>query len=83
MTEWQTTAKTIYCDAVDDEVTILVFKDFAVHCTGYKKYSELNDVTLNIIKAKSSKLKHPVKCEGEGCPRVLGYKEKIRAEDSK
>jgi hypothetical protein len=83
MTDWQTTAKTIFCDAVDDEVTILIFKDFSVHCTGYKKYSELNDITLNIIKAKNSKLKQPLKCEGEGCHRVLEYKEKIRTEESK
>jgi hypothetical protein len=83
MTDWQTTAKTIFCDAVDDEVTILVFKDFSVHCTGYKKYTELNDITLNIIKAKSSKLKQPLKCEGEGCRRVLEYQERIRAEESK
>jgi hypothetical protein len=83
MTDWQTTAKTIYCEAVDDEVTILVFKDFSVHCTGYKKYTVLSDFTLNTIKAKNRKLRRPVKCEGEGCPRVLKYKERIHAEESK
>ena len=83
MTDWQTTAKTIYCDAVDDEVTILVSKDYSVRCTGNKKYTELSDVTLNIIKAKSSKLKHPVKCEGLQCHRVIEYKERIVTEDSK
>ena len=27
-------------DAVDDEVTILVYKDWITKCTGYKKYVE-------------------------------------------
>jgi TATA-box binding protein (TBP) (component of TFIID and TFIIIB) len=83
MTDWQTTAKTIYCDAVDDEVTILIFKNFSVHCTGCKKYTELNDITQNIIKEKNHKLKRTIKCEGEQCPRVTGYKENILAEEAK
>jgi hypothetical protein len=83
MTDWQTTAKTIYCDAVDDEVTILIFKNFSLRCTGCKKYTELNDITLNIIKEKNHRLKRPIKCEGEQCHRVAGYKEKILAEEAK
>ncbi|MCJ7791782.1 MAG: hypothetical protein MUP49_05195 [Dehalococcoidia bacterium] len=38
--DWQVTATTIYCDAVDDDVTILVYKDWSTKCTGYKKYVE-------------------------------------------
>ena len=83
MTDWQTTAKTIFCDAVDDEVTILVFKDFSIHCTGCIKYSKFNDVTLNIIKEKSRKYKRVIKCQGEQCHRVTEYKEKILAEEAK
>ena len=40
MVNWQITATTIYCDAVDDEVTLLVYTDRSVRCTGYKKYGE-------------------------------------------
>jgi hypothetical protein len=83
MTDWQTTAKTIFCDAVDDEVTILISRDFSVHCTGCRKYSELNDITRKIIQEKKSKLKRAPKCEGENCPRVTGYKEKLTAEEAK
>jgi hypothetical protein len=83
MTDWQTTAKTIYCDAVDDEVTVLISKDFSVHCTGYRKYTEPNDLTRKIIREKNSKVKRSLKCEGETCPRVTGYKNKIMAEEAK
>jgi hypothetical protein len=79
---WQVTAKTIYCDAVDDEVTIMVYKDFSVRCTGFKKYSQPNDITLRILKKKTRLLKKPLKCEGEQCLRVTSYKEKILAEET-
>jgi hypothetical protein len=82
MTDWQTTAKTIYCDAVDDEVTILIFKDFSVHCTGCNKYSKPNDITTGIVKEKSRKLKKLIKCQGEQCARVIEYKNKIQAEEA-
>jgi hypothetical protein len=81
-TDWQITAKTIYCDAVDDEVTVLINKDFSVRCTGFKKYNQPNDITLGIIKKKTGRLKRPLKCEGEQCPRVIGYKEKIVSEET-
>lgn len=83
MTDWQITAKTIYCDAVDDEVTLLVYKDISIHCTGCKKYNEPDDITRSSIREKSRKLKRPVKCEGEQCPRVNNYKEQILAEETK
>jgi TATA-box binding protein (TBP) (component of TFIID and TFIIIB) len=83
MTNWQTTAKTIYCDAVDDEITILVFKNSSVRCTGCKKYTEPNDFTRQLIKEKEGRLKRSLKCEGEGCARVVSYKEKILSEEAK
>jgi hypothetical protein len=82
VTNWQTTAKTIYCDAVDDEVTILIFKDFSISCTGYKKYSQPNDLTINIVREKSRKLKKLIKCQGEQCSRVTEYKNRIQAEEA-
>lgn len=31
---------TIYCTAVADEVTIMVYRDFTTRCTGFTKYSQ-------------------------------------------
>jgi hypothetical protein len=82
VTDWQITAKTIYCEAVDDEVTILVYRDAPTRCTGYRKYESPNDITRRTVKQKTRRLKRPIKCEGEGCPRVMQYKEQITAEEN-
>ena len=58
MVDWQITATTIYCDAVDDEVTILVNKDWSTRCTGMRKYSESREESINLV--KKSLLHHPI-----------------------
>ena len=80
MTDWQITAKTIFCEAVDDEVTVMVQKNGDTRCTGCRKYNQPNDITRTLVKEKNRKLKRTIKCEGEDCPRVTGYKNQILAE---
>lgn len=81
MTNWQVTAKTIYCDSVDDEVTVMVYKNGSARCTGFRKYSQPNDITSKLMKRKSQGEKRPIKCEGEECPRVSQYKDEILGEE--
>jgi hypothetical protein len=65
LADWQVTATTIYCDAVDDDVTILVYKDLTAKCTGYDKYGQnLDSATTKLLKKKSKTLHHNLKCEG-------------------
>ena len=46
-------APTRYCDAVDDEVTILVYKDWSTRCTGYqKRLSTARRLRISLIPAK-------------------------------
>jgi hypothetical protein len=80
MANWQTTAKTIFCEAVNDEVTVMVYKDHSVQCTGFKKYTQPNDITRQTVKDKQ-RLKISVRCEGEKCPRVVAYQKTIFAEE--
>jgi len=82
MTDWQITAKTIFCDAVDDEVTVMVYKDRSVRCTGCKKYTQPNDITRKAVNLKTRQLKRAIKCEGEQCPRVIQYQNQILAEEA-
>ncbi len=82
MVNWQVTATTIYCGAVDDEVTILVQKDWSVQCTGYRKYGESGKEAINLAR-KSKQLRRQIKCEGPECRRVVQYKEKLLAEESR
>ena len=83
MASWQITATTIYCDAVDDEVTVLVYSDFSTNCTGYQKYLKPTQEATNLLKKKGKRLGRELACRGLKCPRVIQYKEKIVAEEAK
>lgn len=82
MANWQVTATTIYCDAVDDEVTLLVYKDWTVKCTGYRKYGDSSKDAIKLLK-KSKHLRQQMECAGPECYRVIQYKEKLVAEEAK
>ena len=77
MVNWQITATTIYCDAVDEEVTLLVYKDWSTKCTGYRKYGKPSKEMLNLLNKKSKQLNRQLGCTGLECPRVTQYKEKL------
>jgi hypothetical protein len=76
------TAKTIYCDAVDDEVTIMVYKDWSTKCTGYRKYGEgLDKGTAKMLKKKAKRLGRNLGCEGPLDHRVTDYRDRLMAKD--
>ncbi len=77
MVDWLITATTIYCDAVEDEVTFIAGKDGTMKCTGYNMYSSLDKNTVRTIKQKSKRLKKRIKCEGLDCYRIRQYKNKL------
>ena len=82
MVDWQVTATTIYCDAVDDDVTIMVYKDWSTKCTGYKKYGEgLNKETAQVLKKKAKRLGRNLGCEDPLDNRVTDYRDRLMAED--
>ena len=83
MVNWQVTATTIYCDAVDDEVTLMVYKNRATKCTGYKKYHEPSKEIIKLVKRKSKQLSRELKCEGPECSRVIQRRDKLFAEEAK
>ncbi|MFC1870036.1 hypothetical protein ACFLYE_02060 [Chloroflexota bacterium] len=80
--DWQVTAKTIYCDKVDDDVTIMVYKDWSTKCTGYKKYVEgVTKETLRALKERARKLERELKCEGPLSSLVIEYRDSLMAEE--
>ncbi len=82
MNDWQVTATTIYCDAVDDDVTIIVNKDRTTICTGYKKYGVNPDKeTVKTLNKKARQLGKNLKCEGPLDSRVTDYRDKLVKED--
>jgi hypothetical protein len=82
VTGWLVTAKTIYCDAVDDDVTIMVYKDGSTTCTGYRKYGESpNKETAKMLKKRAKRLGRNLECEGPLDHRITDYRDRLRAED--
>jgi hypothetical protein len=80
--DWQVTATTIYCDAVDDDVTIMVYKDWTTRCTGYEKYSgNLNQETAKMLKKKAKRLGRNLRCEGPLDCGATDYRDKLAARD--
>ncbi|MFA5628891.1 MAG: hypothetical protein WC958_01300 [Dehalococcoidales bacterium] len=75
MTDWQLTATTIFCDDLNDEVTIIVYKDGKTRCTGYDFFVKTS------ADPKEKKALNGIKCDGPVCKRVAAYKEKIFAEE--
>lgn len=82
MVNWQVTATTIYCNAIDEEVTVMVYKDWSVKCTGYNKYHSSDKEASSLLKKKSKRLKRQLECLGTECPQVTRYKEKLLSEES-
>jgi len=83
MVNWEVTAATIYCDAIDGEVTLLVYRDGSVKCTGYVRYGESGKETAKLLKKKSKQLKRQLECEGQACYRAIQYRDKLFAEEAK
>ena len=83
MASWKITATTIFCDAVDDEVTVLVYSDFSTKCTGHQKYLTPTKEVNNLLKKRGKRLGRELACRGLKCPLVMHYQEKIVAEEAK
>jgi hypothetical protein len=78
---WSVTATTIYCEAVDDEVTLLVYKNGTSQCASSKKYINPDKTTARKLKEKNKKLGCELRCEGESCSRHRQYRDKLFAEE--
>ncbi|MCX8125588.1 MAG: hypothetical protein N3E40_00390 [Dehalococcoidia bacterium] len=82
MINWRITATTVYCDAVDDEVTLIVHKDGTARCTGLQKYTRQSRETVREIRNKSRKLGRQVACRGQTCTVAADYRDRLFAEES-
>ncbi len=82
MMDWQVTATTIYCDAVDDDVTLIIDKDWNTRCTGYARYvTDLDKEKARTLKQKSRRLGRALKCEGPQDFRVTDYQDRLMARE--
>jgi hypothetical protein len=79
MVNWQVTATTLYCDAVGEEVTVLVYKDWTLKCTGCDQYGNLAKGAG--VAKKQQQSGHEPRCPGPECSRTVGYRDKLMAEE--
>ncbi|RJQ36542.1 MAG: hypothetical protein C4555_07405 [Dehalococcoidia bacterium] len=79
---WSITATTVYCDAVGDEVTLLVYRDGSAKCTGFRKYRQPRSPMAEPAKGKSRPTAGVPACDGEQCARVFQYRDKLFAEEA-
>jgi hypothetical protein len=77
MVDWELTATTIYCDDVDDEVTIIVQGNGTVKCTGSQKYSQNNKEAQKELKKKSQKAGKPLLCKDTACKKLPKYRDEL------
>ncbi len=82
MVSWQVTATTIHCKAVDDEVTLMVYKDGTAKCTGFRKYGQPTRETLSRLKKRQKQLHRNLACQGAECDRVIQYRDKLFKEEA-
>jgi len=81
MANWTITATTIYCDSVEDEVTLIIKNDGTVQCTGYSRYSKPTGEIVSLMKIKSKQAGKQLECEGLECSRITQYFDKLMAEE--
>ena len=79
MANWAITATTIYCDSVEDEVTLMVKSDGTIQCTGYNRYIKPTGETARLMKIKSKQSGRQLVCEGLECSRVTQYRDRLMA----
>ena len=82
MPDWQVTATTIYCDAVDEEVTLLVRKDWSYKCTGYVGFRQAPGATYSRLKKKTGRSKKHLQCADPECDRLIAYKNRLQSEEA-
>jgi hypothetical protein len=76
MADWQVTATTIFCEYVDDEVTLLIYGDGASKCTGQAKYAQPDKETAKMMEKKSKQSGKALSCPGIDCLRLSEYRKK-------
>ena len=82
MANWAITATTIYCDSIDDEVTLLVYKDGTLKCTGSNKPAKPDKEKAKSMRVKNEQIMQTIGCTGPECYRLIQYRDKLLGEYS-
>ena len=81
MVDWRVTATTIYGDAVDDDVTVLVYEDWSTRCTGWTYGDSPGKETTKALMRKARRLGRDLRCEGPLDHRVTDYRDRLASQE--
>jgi hypothetical protein len=81
--DWEITATTVYCDAVDDEVTLILNANGTLKCTGRDKYLEPDKDTVRAMRKKNRQRGKRQACPGNECTIIVEYRNKILDDENK
>jgi hypothetical protein len=81
--DWEITATTVYCDAVDDEVTLIIYADGTSRCTGRDNYAKPDKETARAMKKKSQRQGKLLACRDNDCTVVSDYRDNIFGSENK
>jgi hypothetical protein len=81
MVEWELTATTVYCDAVDDEVTLLISADGTCRCTGHDKYGRPGKELVRSMKQRGRRLGRTLGCPADVCAVIQRYRREMLGEE--
>jgi len=77
MADWEVTATTIFCDSVNDEVTVIVNGDGTFRCSGHQKYGKPEKIIRNSLKSESKTAGKQLKCLGDACNLAKSTRDKV------
>jgi hypothetical protein len=81
MADWELTATTIYCEAVDDEVTLLLSADGTCRCTGRQKYERPGKEAARSMQSKGRRLGRTLGCSPAECDIIVRYRKTMLGEE--
>jgi hypothetical protein len=81
--DWEITATTVYCEAVDDEVTLIIYADGTSSCTGRDQYIKPDKETSRSMKKNSRRQGKLLACRDSDCTIVSDYRDNILSGESK
>ena len=80
MVDWQITAKTIYCESIDDEATLIASKSGVIKCTSQTRYIKPDRELAKTLSAKQKRLGRKLGCEAKECAKASRYREELFSE---
>jgi hypothetical protein len=83
MPDWEVTATTIFCEAVDDEVTLVISAGGDCRCTGRQKYEQPGKKTAKSMLSKGRRLGRKLGCSPAKCDIIVRFRQNMLGQEER